>query len=104
MDCVRRVLTEYKEVLSRKKFRLSDELGAAWFELWDESITVISTQLEIEFPRDRKDAKFVACALSADADWLITGDKDCVEAEKMMNTTILSVKMFKNVVMDSWER
>jgi putative PIN family toxin of toxin-antitoxin system len=78
------ILAEYQEVLSRKKFHLSQELGAEWFELLDESITVISTQLEIEFPRDRKDAKFIACALSADTDLLITGDKDFSASENMI--------------------
>lgn len=46
-----------------------------------------------EFPRDRKDAKFVACALSANAEWLIMGDKDFSEAEKTIQTTILSVSV-----------
>lgn len=95
-------MTEYKEVLSRKKFRLAKELVREWFELLDDSITIVPPSLEIEFPRDRKDAKFIACALNTDADWLITGDKDFSEAEKMMNTTILSVAMFKKVVMQAW--
>ena len=98
------ILAEYKEVLSRKKFNLSRGLIGEWFELLDESLTIVAVPMEIQFPRDRKDAKFIACALNVDADWLITGDKDFVEAEKMMNTTVLSVKMFKKAVMESWER
>lgn len=96
------ILAEYKEVLSRRKFRLTKELVRGWFELLDDSIIVVASTLEIGFPRDRKDAKFIACALSADADWLVTGDKDFAEAEKMMNTTILSVAMFKKAVMEGW--
>lgn len=96
------ILAEYKEVLSRRKFRLAKELVRGWFELLDDSIIVVASTLEIGFPRDRKDAKFIACALSADADWLVTGDKDFAEAEKMMNTTILSVAMFKKAVMEGW--
>ena len=98
------ILTEYKEVLGRKKFHLPKELLKDWFDLLDDSITILPISLEIEFPRDRKDAKFIACALNAEAGLLITGDKDFVEAEKMMNTTILSVAMFKKAVMDSWEK
>jgi len=84
------IIAEYKDVLGRKKFHLSTELVNEWVELLDDSIAVIPVSLEIEFPRDRKDEKFIAYALSADADLLITGDKDFVEAEKMINTTILS--------------
>ncbi len=98
------ILAEYKEVLSRKKFHLSKEVREEWFELLDDSITIIPIAQEVEFPRDRKDAKFVACALSVDADWLITGDKDFVEAEKMINTTSLSVAIFKKVVMETWDK
>jgi putative PIN family toxin of toxin-antitoxin system len=98
------ILTEYKEVLGRKKFHLPKELLKDWFDLLDDSITILPISLEIEFPRDLKDAKFIACALNAEAGLLITGDKDFVEAEKMMNTTILSVAMFKKAVMDSWEK
>ncbi|MGZ9166593.1 MAG: putative toxin-antitoxin system toxin component, PIN family [Anaerolineales bacterium] len=98
------ILAEYKEVLSRKKLHLSKELVTESFELLDESILIIPISLEIDFPRDRKDAKFIACALNTDADYLITGDKDFVEAEKMMSTTILSVKMFRKAVMESWGR
>ena len=96
------IIAEYKDVLGRKKFHLPKELVDEWIELLDDSVVIIPVSLEIEFPRDRKDEKFIACALSADADLLITGDKDFVEAEKMMNTTILSVASFKKAVMDSW--
>jgi predicted nucleic acid-binding protein len=52
----------------------------------------------IDFPRDRKDAKFIACALAAKADYLITGDRDFTEAQKLLSTTILTVSQFKRLV------
>jgi len=53
----------------------------------------------VNFPRDQKDAKFLACALANDADYLISGDSDFREAHTLLNTTILSVSMFKRLVM-----
>jgi putative PIN family toxin of toxin-antitoxin system len=44
------ILTEYKEVLSRKKFRLAKELVKEWFDLLDDSILIVPLSLEIEFP------------------------------------------------------
>jgi uncharacterized protein len=35
------IITEYKEVLSRKKFKLTDELKAEWFEIIDTFPTLI---------------------------------------------------------------
>ncbi|MEK6406007.1 MAG: putative toxin-antitoxin system toxin component, PIN family [Acidobacteriota bacterium] len=57
--------------------------------------------LELEFARDSKDAKFLACALVNDAEFLITGDRDFTQAEKLVNTTIISVLLFKKLVCDA---
>jgi uncharacterized protein len=57
--------------------------------------------VEIDFPRDRKDSKFLACAITADADYLITGDTDFREAQKIVKTTIISVFLFKRLICDS---
>ncbi|NEP43114.1 MAG: putative toxin-antitoxin system toxin component, PIN family [Okeania sp. SIO2H7] len=55
----------------------------------------MDVELSVDFPRDAKDAKFIACALVADADFFITGDKDFTEAQKLIKTTIISVSSFK---------
>lgn len=94
------IVTEYKEVLSRKKFKLTDEIKAEWFEILDTFPSFIDVSVEIDFPRDRKDAKFLACAVAADADFLITGDADFTEAQSLVKTTIISVLLFKRLVCD----
>ena len=43
----------------------------------------------VEFLRDRKDAKFIACAVAGKADFLITGDSDFVDAQKLIDTRIV---------------
>ena len=55
-------------------------------------------EISVPFPRDVKDAKFLACALAADADFLITGDLDFSEARKLGNTKIVSVSQFAELV------
>jgi predicted nucleic acid-binding protein len=54
----------------------------------------------VSFPRDQKDAKFLACALSGGADYFITGDKDFEETYKVFSTRVLSVSQFKRLVCD----
>jgi hypothetical protein len=49
--------------------------------------------VEVDFPRDRKDAKFLACAIAAGADFFITGDADFNEAQTLLNTTIISLSL-----------
>lgn len=96
------ILEEYKAVLGRAKFGLPEDILRKWNELFDALTTTVETNIEVDFPRDREDAKFLECALAADAEYLITGDKDFTEAQKLVNTTILSVTMFKKLVIEAW--
>ncbi len=77
------ILQEYKEVLARKKFKLIQEQLNSWYDIFDNATVLISPRLEIDFPRDQKDAKFLACAVEANADFLITGDLDFTEAQTL---------------------
>ena len=91
------IMEEYHEVLHRKKFSFPAEILNKW-----ETILARDTQLrpvkkEIEFPRDSKDAIFLECAISNNADYLITGDGDFNEAHRMINTIILSASMFSRL-------
>ncbi|WP_425526009.1 putative toxin-antitoxin system toxin component, PIN family [Halotia branconii] len=66
-------------------------------------ITLIDVNVDIDFPRDRKDAKFLACAMAGDADFLITGDSDFNQAQNLVNITIIfviSVFLFNKLVCD----
>lgn len=94
------ITAEYKDVLARTKFGLPETLLQKWCEILDRLTLSIDVDLEVEFVRDRKDAKFLACALVSDAEFLITGDRDFNQAEKLINTTIISVSLFKRLVCD----
>lgn len=95
------ILLEYRSVLRRPRFALPDTL----ITRWDALLNMLTTQIEVgvlpDFQRDPKDAPFIACALAAEADFLVTGDKDFEEAQKMMNTTIISVGAFKRLIIDT---
>lgn len=93
------ILSEYKEVLRRDKFRLPDDILQSWFTLIDSLTTVVVADISVDLPRDQKDAKFLACALVSGADYFITGDRDFDQPRKILDTTILSVAQFKRLVM-----
>ena len=94
------ILAEYQEVLSRRKLKLTDVQKERWLNLIQGSTTLIDVSIEIDFPRDQKDAKFIACALSANADFLITGDRDFTEVQSLENTLIISVSLFAELIMN----
>ncbi len=97
------ILAEYKAVLSRAKFDLPDNVRHSWFALLDTVTTLVEVNTTLEFPRDQKDAKFLTCALTANAEFFITGDRDFSQAQKLINTTILSVALFKKLIMAAQE-
>lgn len=97
------ILREYKDVLSRSRLRLTESQKERWFNILDRATILIEVNVEVDFPRDRKDAKFLACAVAGEADFLITGDRDFTEAENLINTTIISVSLFKRLVCDFQE-
>ncbi|MEW5938226.1 MAG: putative toxin-antitoxin system toxin component, PIN family [Chloroflexota bacterium] len=94
------IMEEYKEVLHREKFSFPPETLQKWERILERDIRPVSTASAIDFPRDQKDAKFLACALANDADYFITGDRDFEEARKVVNTTIISVSAFKRLMID----
>lgn len=96
------ILAEYNDILARRKFSLPLEILNDWREIFAQSTTIIDVDIEIDFPRDQKDARFLECALAAEADYLITGDRDFEDAEKLYETTIVSVSTFKQLIMEKW--
>ena len=93
------ILAEYETVLRRPKFNLPDEVCARWSTLLAAVTTVVDVTIAVEFPRDQADAKFLACALATNAEYFVTGDRDFSQAQKLVNTTILSVTQFKRLIM-----
>lgn len=96
------ILDEYAGVIQRPKFRLPDTIVQKWLTMFTTLITLVDVHTTVDFPRDQKDAKFLACAIATEAAYLITGDKDFTEAYKVANTTVLSVARFKEQVCDVW--
>jgi predicted nucleic acid-binding protein len=68
-------MAEYRDVLSRPKFRFSeDQVGEFLAQLEGEGIAISAGSLVFHLP-DPEDEPFLEAALSAGADFLITGNK-----------------------------
>jgi putative PIN family toxin of toxin-antitoxin system len=81
--------TEFREVLARPKFKISDVNQQSW-RAFIEKVTIrIEPSTHPTFPRDPKDELFIAAALASDADYLITGDKDLLDEQPLVSTQIL---------------
>jgi putative PIN family toxin of toxin-antitoxin system len=91
------ILAEYTDVLRRPKFGLDQQLLDRWVELLAmRTVNVGSPPQVPDFPRDPKDAPFLAAALATHADFLITGDKDLLTAKDLVATRIVTVAEFSS--------
>jgi len=95
----RTIMDEYLDVIRRPKFALSDATITWWGELLASDTKTIQSNCDIDFPRDRKDAPFLACAVSDGADYLITGDGDFTDAQALVSTRIISARHFAEEIM-----
>lgn len=90
--------------MNRPKFGLESATVAWWVGLIGRRTRMVTPQVEIAFPRDRKDTKFLICALSGDADLLITGDGDFKEARTLIRAPIVNVRQFAQCYMSDLAR
>jgi putative PIN family toxin of toxin-antitoxin system len=91
------IRAEYTEVLRRPKFGLDEETLKRWAELLAmRTVNLGSPPSSPDFPRDPKDAPFLAAALASRADFLITGDKDLLDAKDTVATRIVTVAEFSS--------
>lgn len=66
------VLEEYREVINRRKLKLPDEVKNRWLNRIETIPQLVEVQVKVDFPRDAKDAKFIALAMASEANFLIT--------------------------------
>jgi putative PIN family toxin of toxin-antitoxin system len=96
------IMNEYLVVLAREKFGFPEGIRARWSDLIEETVRLISTDIQIEHRRDPKDAMFLACAKAADADYLITGDRDLADILQWGRTRVISVSQFLTSVVEPY--
>jgi putative PIN family toxin of toxin-antitoxin system len=89
------ILTEYVDVLRRPKFGLDQQTVERWSELLGmRTVNIGNPPNSPDFPRDPRDAPFLAAALATSADFLVTGDKDLLSARDTVVTRIVTIAEF----------
>jgi putative PIN family toxin of toxin-antitoxin system len=69
------ILAEYERVLLRPKFRFSPETIAESLALIRQNSTLIVPRMTLAVSPDERDNRFLECAESAGADFLVTGNR-----------------------------
>lgn len=88
------ILKEVEEVIKRSKFnevmrKANLTLDQIMQKIVSLSHLVIASKLNIKACRDEKDNKFLECAESSKADYLISGDEDLLSLKEYKGITII---------------
>ena len=86
------ILKEIEEVIKRPKFNeVMKKAGLTSDQIMQKIVSlshvVIALKLNIKVCRDEKDNKFLECAESAKADYIVSGDEDLLSLKKMIDIT-----------------
>ena len=93
------VLSELYKVLNRKKFDqyISINERKAFLALLFREAELKEHLVEIKTCRDPKDNKYLELAVSSDADFIVTGDKDLLILSPFREIRILTPEQFLNI-------
>ena len=97
-----KLLNEFIEVTQRDKFRKFislDDLEVILNYLGDFAIFVENIEKKYTLCRDLKDNFLLDLAVTAEADFLVTGDKDLLEIKTLENVRIISPTDFINLIL-----
>ncbi len=89
------LLAEYERVIRRPRLGIPLDAQEEWLRLVRQDCIQLDLPLPLlEFPRDRKDVHVLQAAVAAEADYLITGDKDFTEAQSLITSQIVTIREF----------
>jgi putative PIN family toxin of toxin-antitoxin system len=95
----REIISEILSVLSAKFSREKEELARVAVNLADLSEMVYPTE-KINILRDVPDNRILECALSGNADVIVTGDKEMLKLQEYKGTRIITLREYLTVNMN----
>jgi len=94
------ILEEFERILSRKIKAPQDLVREALEIILEASETIHPAKKIQGICRDQDDDQILACALSAEADYLVSGDKDLLEIGCFERLKIISPREFETFFED----
>lgn len=88
------MIDELSEVLEYEKFDFSENEKQKFLEIVVSEFHFIDSEISVNLADDSDDDKFLECAKSANADYLISGDSDLLEIEEYGGISIVTPEDF----------
>ena len=88
------ILTEYEETAIDMTVKKKGHIDQNIFDQFIERIKIVDAVAEVDVCRDPDDNKFIACAIDAQAIFVVSGDKDLLSVEHYDAIEIVTAKDF----------
>jgi uncharacterized protein len=89
------ILEEFEDVLLKNISASKEQIRRASTLISEAAQTVSHTSVVLGICRDLDDDQMLSCALSAEADYLVTGDDDLLELKEFHGIRILTPAAFE---------
>ncbi|RLD54417.1 MAG: putative toxin-antitoxin system toxin component, PIN family [Bacteroidetes bacterium] len=96
----RELLYEYKDVITRQKFKkhITWNQARRFIKLVIPLLSEINITTKTELSRDKKDNFLLSMAIDAKADYLVSGDPDLLVIKSIGKTKIINMREFKSLI------
>ncbi len=92
--CTKEIFLEYVETIEKLAKRYKQRVREEIIPILLDNITIIENVNDGKYSRDPDDDKFINCAKSSGAKYVITGDNDLLVLEKIGDIKLLTVADF----------
>jgi uncharacterized protein len=92
------ILKEYERVLLRISKGKRDQIISRWLLLITGNYYIINVKKKYHLSSDPDDDKFIECAVSGNAQYIVSGDSHLIGLKSVMNITILSAAEFLKMI------
>lgn len=92
------ILKEYERVLLRISKGKRDQIVSRWLLLITENSYIINVKKKYHLSADSDDDKFIECAVSGKAQYIVSGDSHLLDLKSIMNITILLAAEFLKMI------
>lgn len=92
--CTQEMLDELSRVLDYDRFGFSDGEKQSFLTVITASVHIVESDVEVEVADDPDDDVFLECAVTVDADYVVSGDTDLLDLGSHDGIPILSPTAF----------
>lgn len=90
----REIVEEYQEIIREMIARRQGTFGENFFQPLMHRLRMIEAKTSIELCRDPDDDKFIACAIDGGCLYIVSGDRDLLELNRVEGIEIITARKF----------